>query len=410
MTGSEQVVAEDDLLALADAIDATRMLSDLESLCAPEFAGRGVGSAGHDLATDWLTEKLTDFGLRPEKQVFDIAATFRLTAAPVFSVAGPDPATLEHRVDYAEHPRSGPMPTPAEGVARSLGSAPRAGEWVVLDKVPQGEAFTELAAQVRAAGGIGLLTPQNPDGSGFLTKRVMGGKPVDVPVIAVRADLLAQIDGKVVRAQVQLGRGPVAGTNVVAGIAGTDPDLADRPVLISAHYDGVGADPERHFQCAGDNGSGVAVLLEIVRVITERGLALPRPFLFAVLDAEEIGALGSRHHAGALVDAGIRPDVINVDMAGKFNGAVAAEVGKDTEALISALDRAGRALRIPLAGGAVASDNRSYAGRDLPAVGLGLGAAHYHSPLDSLDRIDPEALRMAGRLVVLSAAYLAQNI
>jgi aminopeptidase YwaD len=129
--------------------------------------------------------------------------------------------------------------------------------------------------------------------------------------------------------------------------------------------------------------------------------------LFAVLDAEEHGALGSRHHARQLAAEGWRPEVLNVDMAGKFNGAVAVELGADTQPIISALDRAGRLLHIPLAAGQVASDNRQYAGVGMPAAGIGLGAAHYHSPLDSLDRIDPEALRKAGRLLLVTIAHLA---
>ncbi|EWM19022.1 M28 family metallopeptidase [Kutzneria sp. 744] len=162
-----------------------------------------------------------------------------------------------------------------------------------------------------------------------------------------------------------------------------------------------------HFDCAGDNASGVAVLCEVARVLVETGKTLARPVLFAVLDAEEHGALGSRHHARQLAGEGWRPEVLNVDMAGKFNGTVAVELGPDTRPIIDALDRAGRLLRIPLAAGQVASDNRQYAGVGMPAAGIGLGAAHYHSPLDSLDRIDPEAVRKAGRLLLVTIAHLA---
>jgi aminopeptidase YwaD len=410
MTGSAGIVIEDDLLELADEIDQARVMSTLESLCAPVFTGRGIGTPGHDQATAWVAAKFRSLGLEPEQHPFAISEVYRLESASVLTVAGPRlSATLEHRVDYAEHPRSGPMPTAVEGLATPWDDAPRAGEWTILDHVPQGDAFADLAAKVDDAGGLGLLTPQNPDGSGFLTKRTIGAPPVRLPVVAVRAELLERMAGGTVRAHLPLFRGPATGTNIVAGLPGGDPAHAKRPVLISAHYDGVGADPGRHFECAGDNASGVAVLLEVARVLIARKTPFPRPVLFAVVDAEEVGALGSRHHADQLVADGVRPDVINLDMAGKFNGAVAAEVGGDSAALISALHRAGRALRIPLAGGAVASDNRQYAGRGLPAVGLGLGAAHYHSPLDTLDRIDPDALRMAGRLVVLSTAYLAHD-
>jgi hypothetical protein len=99
-------------------------------------------------------------------------------------------------------------------------------------------------------------------------------------------------------------------------------------------------------------------------------------------------------------------------MAGKFNGKIAVELGPADPApklLIAALDAAGRQLRLPLYAAPVSSDNRRYAQAGFPAAGIGLGAAHYHSPLDSLDRIDPDALGKAGRLLLASVAHLAHT-
>lgn len=420
MTQTAGAVIDDELRTLANAFDPARAMSTLEALCAPSLSGRGIGSPGHDLATEWLAARLRDIGLEPQLHTFPVPEVLWLESAPVFTVEGPAlSATLEHRVDYAEHPGSAPMDAPVVGPARpwdatawnatAWNATAQAGAWAILDHVPQGDAFVRLAEQVGEAGGVGILTPQRPDGSGFLTKRTVAIPPARLPVVAVRPELLAQLAGGTVRAHVPLRRGPATGTNIVASLAGSDSTLGHRPVLLTAHYDGVGSDPQRHFACAGDNASGVAVLCEVARLLLARRTSFARPILFAVLDAEEVGALGSRHHAGLLVADGIRPEVINLDMAGKFNGAVAAEVGPGSEALIGALDRAGRQLGIPLVGAAVASDNRQYAGRGLPAVGLGLGAAHYHSPLDSLDRIDPDALHKAGRLVAFTTAYLAQD-
>ncbi|WP_433382041.1 M28 family peptidase [Streptosporangium sp. CA-115845] len=108
-----------------------------------------------------------------------------------------------------------------------------------------------------------------------------------------------------------------------------------------------------------------------------------------------------------MLAAGVRPDAVNLDMAGKFNGAVAVDLGPGTEAIAEILDQAGRTLKIPPAVAPVASDNRQYAAAGLAAVGLGLGAAHYHSPLDTPDRIEPSALRKAGRLLLVTAARMA---
>ncbi|WP_424533456.1 M28 family metallopeptidase [Sphaerisporangium viridialbum] len=410
MSKTAQPEMDERLRALADAFDESRAMAVLRALCAETLSGRGVGTPGHDLATELVLTELRALGLEPSRQTFPVAGVFGLDSPPVFTVKGPRlPGSLEHRRDYAEHPRSAPMYAAVEGPVVRWDGTPRTGTWTSIDRVPQGDAFARLAASLHAAGGLGLLTPQTPDASGFLTKRVIGDAPVELPVIAVRSDHLAEMDGSTLRALVPLRRGAVTGTNVIVVLPGSEPALSNRPVLVTAHYDGVGADPERHFPCAGDNASGTAVLLEAARTLVAQRFGAARPIVFAALDAEEVGARGSRHHAMSLVAAGYRPDVVNLDMAGKFNGAVAADLGPETGTIRDVLDQAGRMLGIPLAAGPVASDNRQYASAGLPAVGLGLGAAHYHSPLDTPDRIEPSALRMAGRLLLVTVARLATD-
>ncbi|GIH72220.1 hypothetical protein Mth01_44730 [Sphaerimonospora thailandensis] len=395
-------------MALADAFDESRAMAVLESLCAERLSGRAVGTRGRDHATGLIVSELGALGLRPVTDTFQVPGVFRLDSQPMFTVSGPHlSGALEHRRDFAEHPRSASIDRPVEGPVSRWDGAPRDGAWSVVERVPSGSAFAELADSVRAGGGIGLLTPQRPAASGFLTKRVVGEAPVDLPVIAVRDEHLAALDGDTVRAIMPIWRGTVTGANVVAALPGTDPDLAGRPVLVTAHYDGVGADPGRHYPCAGDNASGTGVLVEVARTLVAQRFTPARPVVFAALDAEEVGARGSLHHAGRLAAAGDRPDVVNLDMAAKFNGAVAAELGPDSEAIRDALDQAGRMLGIPLAVGPVASDNRRYAAAGFPAVGLGLGAAHYHSPLDGPEHVEPGALRMAGRLLLVAIGRLA---
>ncbi|GAA2770679.1 M28 family metallopeptidase [Streptomyces showdoensis] len=405
MTDTAQSREPDAARSAVDAFDADRALATLQVLCAPDMQGRAPGTAGHDLATGFLAAELTSYGLTPVLDAFAIREVMRLTAQPTLRVAGGRlDRDLVHRAEFAEHPRSGPMPGPVSGtVAEDAG----AGEWAALATVPQGNAFAELAEVLAARGAVGMLTAQNADGSGFLTKRVQGPTPVGLPVVAVRPDLLADAVGGVLTAHVPLVRVPATGTNIVATLPGGDPEA--RPILLSAHYDGVGSDPERHFPCAGDNASGTAVLCEVARVLTSAG-PLRRPVVLALVDAEEIGTLGSGHHARALREAGVEPDALNLDMAGKFNGKVAVELGPADPAprhVIAALDGAGRSLGIPLYAGTVSSDNRRYASAGFPAAGIGFGAAHYHSPLDGPERIDPDALRKAGRLVLETIHRLA---
>ena len=79
------------------------------------------------------------------------------------------------------------------------------------------------------------------------------------------------------------------GYNTVAEIPGSDPQLKDQIVMLGGHMDswhsGTGAT---------DNGAGVAVAMEAVRVIQTLGLKPRRTIRVALWTGEEQGLLGSR--------------------------------------------------------------------------------------------------------------------
>ena len=192
-----------------------------------------------------------------------------------------------------------------------------------------------------------------------------------------------------------------AAANVHAALGESGPGGVD--LLLTAHYDGVGDLRGVRRPGASDNASGVAVVLEAARLL--RGL-LPAGtgVSVALLDAEEVGALGSAHHAAQLAAERCAPLVLNVDGAGRLEGAVSVEAGGPARPLLAALDAAGRALGVSLRGGQVASDNRRYAGVGLGAVGLGAGMPGYHTEHDTPANVDPGTLVAMARLVVASEA------
>jgi hypothetical protein len=77
------------------------------------------------------------------------------------------------------------------------------------------------------------------------------------------------------------------GFNVVAEIPGSD--LADQSVLIGAHFDSWhGATG------ATDNGTGIAAMMEVMRIIRATGLQPRRTIRIGLWGAEENGLIGSR--------------------------------------------------------------------------------------------------------------------
>ena len=371
----------------------------LERLCSEEFAGRRVATAGHDRAQRWLLQQLADSGYSTRLMSFDApdVQVLELSAAPELAVLDGEERRLVHRVEFVENHRSAPAAEPRSGVARASVDELSAGEWLAAPLVDDLE---RLAAQLAPRDVLGILMPVRAGGSGFLAKRVSSAPVAALPIIAVREDLLPALEGRVVRARMPVRRIPLQGANVIGMLAGTDPALAHAPLLVGAHYDGVGDDPELHrIPGAGDNAAGVAVVLQVAAALAGLNGRPRRPLLVAAFDAEEVGAIGSRAYAGELRAQGLEPLVINLDGAARFNEAVWVEASDNAEPLVSALDQAGRELEIPLVFGPVASDNRRYAGAGFAAVGLGLGVRGEHTPDDRLENVDPDAMAVALRLL-----------
>ncbi|MEO6892557.1 MAG: M28 family peptidase [Ktedonobacteraceae bacterium] len=254
---------------------------------------------------------------------------------------------------------------------------------------------------------MGLLAPLYPVTGGYLVKRVMAGIPVALPMLSVRADLLPTLVGTMVQAAAPIRPSLPEGQNIVAWLPGSDPQLAGEPLLLGAHYDGIGDDPGGlRLPGATDNAAAASVLLEVARMVKLLPEAPRRPLGLIAFDSEEVGAQGSRVAAQRFSEKGLTPSLLNIDGAACQNEAVWVEVGPQAEALVQALDQAGRWLDIPLILGNIASDHRQFMAAGLPALGLSIGAAKLHTPGDALALVQPEALH---RAVTLLGATLWQR-
>ena len=85
--------------------------------------------------------------------------------------------------------------------------------------------------------------------------------------------------------------------NVVATLKGTDSN-DDRKILISAHLDSraqIDSDSTSFAPGADDDGSGIAAILEMVRIMSSR--RFPATIIFMAVTGEEHGLYGARHMA-----------------------------------------------------------------------------------------------------------------
>jgi hypothetical protein len=131
-----------------------------------------------------------------------------------------------------------------------------------------------------------------------------------VPVPGVQLDLTTGV-----------ARHLVPDRNVLARIEGSDPRLKNQWVIVSAHFDHEGADGDRIWNGADDDGSGTVGLLAIAEAYAralERGQRPRRSVLFAAWNSEERGLLG----AWAFAEQPPLPldsiaGVLNMDMIGR---------------------------------------------------------------------------------------------
>lgn len=189
-----------------------------------------------------------------------------------------------------------------------------------------------------------------------------------------------------------------------ANVAGVLPGAENSPtIVIGAHMDHLGEGTSTSLapgvkavhNGADDNASGVAVVLEMARVLG----ALPedeRPYTltFIAFGAEEMGLLGSKHYVEKLPDAERDRMVamLNFDMVGRLDpdkGLVVAGTGTSS-VWPGLLDRFKGGLEVSASeDGYGASDQTSFYEDGLPVLHFFTGPhADYHKPSDDLDKIN----------------------
>jgi aminopeptidase YwaD len=228
------------------------------------------------------------------------------------------------------------------------------------------------------------------------------GSPAEARAAGYLEKVLAAEGYRVERQPVPLPDGG-SSANVVA-FPDVDP-AEDRYLLVGAHYDTVVGSPG-----ANDNASGVAVLLEVARVLAERPARLP--VVFVAFGAEEgrPGPLhqslgGSRHYAKGLSPEAARhlAAMINLDMIGHGDALLATlrinmKRGAH-ERMLGLADRLGVPAREHFT--PQMSDSVPFAGRGIETGWLWTGVEPaYHSPLDTPEKITPATLDWAGRLTL----------
>jgi aminopeptidase YwaD len=175
-------------------------------------------------------------------------------------------------------------------------------------------------------------------------------------------------------------------------------------LLIGAHLDTVDGSPG-----GNDNASGVAVLLEAARVLTETG-GPPSGLALVAFGAEEFQP-GGTHHLGsdAYVDRMAPADraslemMVSADMIGKVRPFISASLQGTPRRAARVLARSARAagFRATVRALGDISDHGPFARAGMPAAFLWTGfEPNHHLPTDVVRNCRPRALVRAGAVLL----------
>jgi glutaminyl-peptide cyclotransferase len=251
----------------------------------------------------------------------------------------------------------------------------------------------------------------------------LGPRPAGSPAIAKLRALIRQqlaLRGCEVTADrfsAQTPDGPVAMENIIARF----PGKSGRGIAISGHYD---TKKMTNFVGANDGGSSTGVLLELAAAL--QGKPRTDDVYLIFFDGEEAvrewtdtdSLYGSRHLAEKWSADGTNRKLkalINVDMTGDRN----LHLVWDTNSAASVrklvwdvADSLGFSGAFPRQGNAIADDHMPFLSAGVRAVDLidfDSQSTFWHTPQDTMDKLDPQSFDVIGAVVMKSIEQLEQQ-
>ena len=215
----------------------------------------------------------------------------------------------------------------------------------------------------------------------------------------------------------------IAGKNIGGVLVGSDPELKDEYIILSAHYDHLGVRSGRMYRGADDNASGVSMLLSVSKKLHASNFQPKRSIVFLAFDLEERMLWGSRwfanHTPWPLENVKF---FLTADMIGRSLGNLPLPtvfvMGSEHAPVIkSALDSVGTPegleaarLGIDLIGSIPRSDYGPFRSRKIPFLFFSTGEhPDYHTPNDLPERIDYEKVARVSSLILRLSKHVANS-
>lgn len=451
---------------VASESSADRVMRDIQWLADPAREGRGVGTEGLVQSGAYVEAEFQRLGLEPAgvggfRQPLEVVTHVKSAEATQLELGGQSLAAADFQ----------PLGFSASGAIdadlvlvgygiqnEEVGRTDYAGHdvrnriAVVRRFVPTGKAFKDTKAQrrhgdlrkkawqAREKGARGLIVvdqPERPADAGadwtpppeasFPSLNRSSYGDAGIPVVIVKRERMAASlerleRGRPVKARLEvaleLERKPVF--NVLGRLRSKALGASTRGAfVVGAHYDHLGyggpnslaPDSQAAHVGADDNASGVALVLEVARRLSQRQ-DLPRDIVFAAFTAEEMGILGSSH----LVKnppPGLGMDrvyaMLNFDMVGRLQSNQLSILGAESAAewndLVPGACQKARVDCHLSGSGYGPSDHSAFYGSGVPVLHFFTGAhSDYHKPSDQPELINGAGVAQISELVSLLLA------
>jgi peptide/nickel transport system permease protein len=435
---------------LASRFDSTGALTHLYTLADAELEGREPGSPQAQQAAEYIAERFAEYGLETVKQGLDyrLPWTTRVVdpvTQPVLRVRDASGRTLHsfgYRTDFGVDIRghggsgeaNGPavlvaFPRPSSGPQDFAGLDLRGLIAVYLEETAPHDFAVE--ALLRGAVGVVLIDEDINPRLQLAHPEEDYLRPVILPVFRLRppaADSLLEAVGlsvtQLLDERASSGPGAAAwalhelGTtlhmrlelsavrevttdNVLGVLRGADAVLNDQLVIVAAHYDGPGRQPDGTvFRSANNGASGLAVMLEILRLWTTTGFQPRRTMYFVAWSGGEWEHSGAHQYIAAQAPYSILETVAVVNLDRLAQGGDELIISGERD-LVDLMLRTAGANGIPAQEGATRS--LPYQSAFLaPTLNVAWNGNGRPSVDDTLENVDADKLALAGQAINLA--------
>lgn len=455
-------MAQDHKSKIDAAIEEREAVSHIRFLASDELMGRDPIRPEIDAAARYIAEQFWKYGAKeiPGANGFYQHIPFRFSGPPSVGIVKIGSTELKQGedmlvLDGKNITGSYDMVVAGYGLEADFSKVDVAGKIVVVrvgapNKLAPAELFEEgraKLARAQAKGAVGLIEMYNvPTTPWNLVTRMLNRTQLTIDATPVSGDalpymwvkdldgeLIAAIDkGEVKKAEVNV-QGKVnraiVGKNVVAWIEGTDPQLKNEYLMLSAHYDHVGvgrpdASGDSIYNGTRDNAVGTVAVINAAKYFAKN--PPKRSVLLCAWTAEEKGLLGSGYFANnPLVPLNQIIYNLNIDNAGYNDTSIITVIGLGRttadnliEEAVAQFGKKAVSDPAPEQGLYDRSDNVNFARKGIPAPTFSLGFTefgaelnkYYHQPADQVDEnFDLAYALVYWKAYILSAQKIADR-